>query len=364
MFLFTDSKTRNALSIFVMYERILDLNNLYDAFSKCKKNVDWKHSVQKYEANVLSNINSLRKQLENGTYKQKPFSEFTINERGKTRNIKALHISDRVLQRALCDDILIPELKKYLIYDNGASIKGKGIDFTRKRLKVHLMKYYRKHGNKGYVLKIDFSKYFDSIDHDILIKFLEDKIKDKKVIDLMKYLVGTFGEKGCGIGSQISQVAGIYYLNFLDQFCKTVRQCKYYGRYMDDIYIISDSKIFLKTICTEISYISWLLKLKLNEKKTQIIKLENGFFFLNMKYRISESGKISVIPAKKTITRERRKLKKLAPRLSEKEFTERYKSWRGNISKYNSHNSVLRMDALYKTLKEQHYGKRRIRNEA
>lgn len=347
-----------------MYEKLLDLNNLYSAFEKCKKNVGWKYSVQKYEANVLSNINTLRKQLGNGTYRQKPFSEFTINERGKTRHIKALHISDRVLQRALCDNVLIPSLKKYLIYDNGASIKGKGIDFTRNRLKVHLQKYYRKHGNKGYVLKIDFSKYFDNINHDILIKMLEKRIKDKKVIDLMKYLVGTFGEKGCGIGSQISQVAGIYYLNILDQFCKTVKGCKYYARYMDDVYIISGSKPFLKNLLSEIKSLTEKLGLKLNEKKTQIVKLENGFVFLNMKYRLLESGKIKVIPSKKTFTRERRKLKRLAPKLTEKEFTERYKSWRGNITKFNSHKSVLKMDALYKNLKEQHYGKRRTGNEA
>lgn len=347
-----------------MYEKLLDLNNLYSAFEKCKKNVGWKYSVQKYEANVLSNINQLKNQLQNGTYKQKSFSEFTICERGKTRKIKALHISDRVLQRALCDEVLIPELKKYLIYDNGASIKGKGIDFTRNRLKVHLQKYYRKHGNKGYVLKIDFSKYFDSINHDVLMKQLEEKISDKKVIDLMKYLVGTFGEKGLGIGSQISQVVGIYYLNVLDQFCKTVKGCKYYARYMDDVYIISESKAFLKNLFIEIKSLIMKLGLKINEKKTQIVKLENGFTFLNMKYKISKSGKIKVIPSKKTFIRERRKLKKLCLILNKNEFLQNYKSWRGNITKYNSYKSVLKMDALYKNLKEVHYGKRRIRNEA
>lgn len=347
-----------------MYEKLLDLNNLYDAFAKCRRNVGWKHSVQSYEANILSNINALRKSLENGTYRQKTFSQFTINERGKTRHIKALHISDRVLQRALCDNILIPSLEKYLIYDNGASIKGKGIDFTRKRLKVHLMKYYRKHGNKGYVLKIDFSKYFDSIDHEVLMKSLEKKINDRKATDLMRYLVGTFGNKGCGIGSQISQVAGIFYLNPLDQFCKTVRQCRFYGRYMDDVYVISGEKDFLRSLLSEIRVLSGKLGLKLNEKKTQISRLENGFVFLNMKYRLSESGKITVIPAKKTITRERRKLKKLALKLPEKEFRECYKSWRGNITKHNAYNSVIRLDALYKSLMEKHYGKRRNRNKA
>ena len=139
-----------------LFDRLTDLDNLYNSFMNCKKGVDWKESVQRYESNLLQNINTLRKALLDGTYRQKAFYEFDINERGKPRHIKSMHISDRVLQRALCDYVLNPVLFKNLIYDNGASVKGKGIEFSRKRLKVHLQRYYRKHGNKGWVLKIDF----------------------------------------------------------------------------------------------------------------------------------------------------------------------------------------------------------------
>ena len=166
-----------------LYNRLLDMNNLYNAFMNCKQGVDWKESVQRYEANVLHNISTLKQQLENKTYRQKVFFEFDISERGKKRHIKSMHISDRVLQRALCDYVLNPELFKYLIYDNGASVKGKGIEFSRKRLKVHLQRYFRKYGNKGYVLKIDFSKYFDNIPHDILmqkIAELQERVRNIK----------------------------------------------------------------------------------------------------------------------------------------------------------------------------------------
>ena len=65
-------------------------------------------------------------------------------------------------------------MRKYLIYDNSASIKGKGIDFARKRLLVHLRKYYHQHGsNDGYILLIDFSKYYDNIQHEKLIEQFE-----------------------------------------------------------------------------------------------------------------------------------------------------------------------------------------------
>lgn len=339
-----------------LYDKLTDLNNLYNSFMKCKSGVNWKASVQRYEANLLPNIYELQQSLLNETYKQKPFFEFQIFERGKTRNIKSMHISDRVLQRALCDYVLNPILFKSLIYDNGASVKGKGIDFSRRRLKTHLQKYYRKYGNKGYVLKIDFSKYFDSIPHEILIKKIAEKIKDEKVLNLTSYLISTFGgDKGCGIGSQLSQTAGIFYPTELDTFCKTVKGCKYYGRYMDDTYIIYPDKEFLKTLLVEYIEIASRLGIRINSKKTQIMKLEKGFIFLQMKYRITESGKIIIIPVRQSFTRERRKLKSFLHLYRQKRITKpkilmQYKSWRGNICRYNSYKNVRATDRLYNSL--------------
>lgn len=339
-----------------LFNRLLDLNNLYESFMNCKDGVDWKESVQRYEANVLSNIYILKKSLETETYRQKPFYEFDISERGKKRHIKSMHISDRVLQRALCDYVLNPELFKALIYDNGASVKGKGIEFSRKRLKVHLQRYYRKYGNRGYVLKIDFSKYFDNIPHDILCAKIAEKIQDEKVMKLTNYLVNLFdGDKGVGIGSQLSQTAGIFYPTELDNYCKIVKGCKFYGRYMDDTYIIHPDKEFLKELYVEYQKIALKLGIIINQKKTQIIKLEKGFSFLQMRYVISETGKISVIPVHKSIVRERRKLKKLQKIYFKKQITkeqiqEQYKSWKGNLARYNAYKSIQKMDALYNNL--------------
>ena len=340
-----------------MYERLLDLNNLHNSFLACKKSVGWKSSVQNYEANELFNLNRLRKALAEQTYRQKPFFEFTINERGKTRHIKSLHISDRVLQRALCDYVLFPAVKPYLVYDNGASVKGKGVEFTRKRLKAHLRRFHQKHGKDGYVLTIDFSKYFDNIRHDRLIGMLSEKIKDERTMTLVKHLVGTFGSsgKGVGIGSQISQVAGILYPTEIDNYCKTVRQCRFYGRYMDDTYIIDTSKERLKSVLDGIRRICGKLGIVINEKKTQVQRLKDGFVFLKMRYLFSPTGKIIVIPCRKTITRERQKLRKLSAtmrqgKITKAEIAEQYRSWRGNMKRFNAHRSVRSTDALYKSL--------------
>lgn len=337
------------------FEILTDLDNLYDSFIKCRKGTDWKASVQYFEANALKNIRQLKEALENGTYEQRPFFEFNLNERGKTRHIKAMNIADRVVQRTLCDKVLNPILFKYLAYDNAASVKGKGIKFSRDRLKVHLQRYFRKYGNTGYVLLIDFSKYFDNISHDILLQKIKEKIDDEKIIKLTEYLLSTFGNKGVGIGSQLSQTAGIFYPTELDNFCKIVKGCKYYGRYMDDTYIIHKDKNFLRELLTEYKKIAQKLGIKINSKKTQIVKLEKGFLFLKMRYVLKPSGKILVIPARCSIIRERRKLKKLRGLVDGRCMTkaqarEQYKSWRGNIVKFNAYLSIRKTDALYKEL--------------
>ena len=330
------------------------MNVLYDAFLKCKKNVDWKCSVQKYEANVLSNLNHLRKSLVDNTYKVSPYVEFDINERGKMRHIKSPTFTDRILQRALCDYILEPSLYKYLIYDNGASIKGKGVEFSRKRLVKHLIEYFKEYGNDGYILVCDFRDFFGSIPHDKLIESLEKHIEDKKVISLLKQIIYSFNSngKGLGIGSQISQICGVYYPTPLDNYCKIVKQCKYYVRHMDDFYIIHNDKTFLQDLLLDIEKISSDLGLKLNKKKTQIYRIDKGFIFLKQFIFITDSGKIVQKPYKKNVVCERRKLKSFKiknnnGKMKTIEIKNIYKSWRGSIKKYNSYHIIKNMDKLY-----------------
>lgn len=338
----------------VNYDTLTDLNLLYDAFRKSKMGVDWKCSIQKYEANVLPEIMKLRRDLLNGKYKQKAFFEFDISERGKHRHIKSLHISDRVLQRALCDHVLIPVFYKKLIYDNGASVRGKGIEFTRERLVAHLQKYYRKHGNKGYVLLVDFSKFFDSIPHDKLMEMIRENISDERLIKLLEDIICTFDEgdkRSLGIGSQVSQIFGIYYPTRIDTYIKVVKGCKYYGRYMDDLYVIHEDKAFLKELLEDIKRLSDEMGLKVNIKKTQICRIDKGFRFLKLYHFVTNTGKIVRKPCKKNITRERRKLKRMHKNgVMFDDVLESYKSWRGNMLKYNSYKSIMSMDELFNWL--------------
>lgn len=90
----------------------------------------------------------MQRDLANMEYEFLPTINFTLHERGKLRRITGEQVQDRIVKHALCDEVLNPLIEPHLIYDNGASIVGKGIDFTRRRLLTHLRKYYAQHGSK------------------------------------------------------------------------------------------------------------------------------------------------------------------------------------------------------------------------
>jgi hypothetical protein len=349
-------KRQEKLSQYDDFNRVADVDNLYSSFKDSMKGVAWKESVQRYEANALHNITDTRRKLLSGESVQSGFMEFTLRERGKVRHIKSVHISERIVQKCLCEQVLVPILSNGLIYDNGASIKKKGVSFATKRFIAHLSKFYKHNNNspEGYCLSIDFSKFFDSIDHEILFEMLEKEIKDRRVIELTKSFITVFGDgKSLGLGSQVSQISAIYFPSKLDHFIKDMKGEKYYGRYMDDLYIIHHDKEHLEQLLNEIETVCGTLKITINKKKTRIVKLSQGIEFLKGKYVLLASGKILRRPCKDSTKRMRRKLKKFKPlidsgRMKFPDLRSAYQSWRGNFKKrFNAYYRVRFMDKLY-----------------
>lgn len=110
------------------YEEIVcDANNLYRAYKASVKTSKWKETTQKFMMNFLRYIFSIQDDLINRTLQNGPTQEFTLFERGRVRPITSIQIRDRIIRHVLCDEILLPEVKKHIIYDNCASIKGRGI---------------------------------------------------------------------------------------------------------------------------------------------------------------------------------------------------------------------------------------------
>ena len=342
-------------------EQLTELQNLNECAWECTRQSRWKESTQRYLSDMLQKNLELREEILSGQYRVKPTIDFTLNERGHIRQIEAPVVRDRIVQKSLMKHVLTPSLVPYLIYDNFASLKDRGTSFARKRFEIMLHRYIQKHGTDGYILLIDVKKYFNNIDHEVLKRLIAPRLRNEPedMMQLIHYIIDTSSKtnKGLNLGSECPQIFAIYYLNPIDQFVKIVKSIKYYGRYMDDIFVISDSKEALKTLLGEIEEKLAELLLEVNHHKTHIVKLTHGFTWLQVKYIIRPTGKIVKAMSHNKIVRERRRLKAFRRmfdrgQMTETEIYDAYQSWRGTV--IIDHNacerSIRAMDKLYSNL--------------
>ena len=338
------------------YDKAISIDELTKSFYKCKKGVSWKSSVQNFETSLFQNVYELHNKMEKGLNISKGYVEFTICERGKTRRIQACHISERVVQKSFAENCLEPVLNRTLIKNNCASQKGKGTSKALEYFENDLRKAYRKYGRDFYVLQGDFSNYFASIPHDKLINQLDNYFFDNRIKNYDRKVINTFYEKdeciGLGLGSQVCQNFAIFYANKLDHYLEQFGDC---GRFNDDFYIIVHTKEEAKEILKNIKKIVDELGLKLNMKKTQIIKATHVITYLKTRFNIMETGKIIKRPYRKNITRERKKLKKLKAKLHRGELCfedilTSYNSWKGSLKNKRCYTTIKNMDKLFNDL--------------
>lgn len=328
-------KRRESNKEFDNFHNVIKMQNYYAALRKCKRGVSWKGTVQAYCQNAITEIDCVVKSIETGELpKLHNINKIELYERGKRRIITPINIKDRMTQRVLCDYSLAPVLQRNLIYDNGASMAGKGVEFTRQRLNRHLKEVIKEYGSEFYALTFDFKSYFDNIPHKTCYNVLKDNFQDKYIIGLTMAIIKSYQEpfiqkeeneayreemlyklkhnqlRGICLGSQISQVMALAVPNKLDHFIKDVNGVRHYIRYMDDGIILSDNKDFLRRLYTEMKVVAESLGLKFNEKKTKIVKMSKGFVFMKVKYFITKSGKIVRTLTRPGIVRMRKKLKK------------------------------------------------------
>ena len=371
--------------------RVSDMNVLYDAFRASMKSSAWKREPQRFEADFLSEIVSLKDDLDDRTYTTSPRNVFVTHERGKARLIHGGRMRDRVVRHALCDNILNPTFGRYIIFNNCASQHGKGVDFARKLFERDLHNFWlERRTNDGYVCFVDFSKFYDNIRHDV-VKDAVCKRVDEHTGWLFSSIIDTFrvdvsymdeaeystcidkkfnsieyyesvpdhlktGErfmaKSVDIGDQISQSIGVYFPTPIDNYITIVRGHRRAGRYMDDIYIIHHDLEYLKETLKGVYEQAGRLGLYINEKKTHICKLSSKFTYLQMRYQLTDTGKVIRRVKPETVTRERRKLKKYKKLLDNKEASydnikQSYKSWMGKYAPILSKKQRNNIKKLY-----------------
>lgn len=279
------------------FEEIFSFENLYEAHKQCRKSKQHKGEVIRFEINLAKNIIKINQELCLKKFKFDDYKVFRIFE-PKERIIEAPSYKNRVIIRCFCDNVLKNKIEKKLIYDNVACRKNKGTSFGIKRLKIFLNKEFLKQKNNDiYFLKCDIKKYFNSIDHEILINLLKKINFSEDEMWFIKKLIKEQPNQmkiGLPLGNQSSQWFALFYLNSIDRFIKEKLRIKNYIRYMDDMILICRDKKYLQFCKREIQQkLKNVLNLELNQK-TQIGKVSNGIDFLGYNITLTESGKIII----------------------------------------------------------------------
>lgn len=340
-------------------EELFTLEHLNEAFYKLAEASYWKEQTQRYHANLLLNNIKLQEEILSGKYKVRPTTDFKVSERGRIRDISAPALRDAIVQKVINRYILVPQLSKYFIYDNYASIEKRGTSRARKRVKVMLRRHINQYNDTGYIIQIDVKNFFGSIDHDILKHMLDGVLDiDTDIKQLLFYLIdhSSNSNVGLNLGAEIPQTLSGFYLSELDNYIKTVLGIKFYARYADDIIICVPTKEEARTILESIKIKLHDKRLVISDKKTRIVKLSHGFTYLKIKYFI-DNGKIITCPVHSKVQRERRRLRKYRKLykngiISKDEAYVAYDSWRCNIVKECNHmdKTLDSIDKLAKNL--------------
>jgi len=305
-----------------VYDLIFSMENLYMAYEDAASGRRYNKDVLLYSQDTWSQLRELREKILAGEYEIERYYIFYVYE-PKKRMIMSIGFEHRIVQWAIYR-VLNPILVKGYIDDSYGCIPGRGALGAMQCLQGWV-EYVSRKENEWFYLKLDISKYFYRISHRVLKKILRKKIKDERLLEVLFGVIDCkhtpFGlppgkgpgevpleerlyDVGMPIGNLLSQMFANIYLDALDQFCKRTLGIKFYVRYMDDIIILSDSKIQLREWKDRIAvFLETELELMLNNK-TCIRPISQGIEFVG--YRIWSNR---VVLRKSTTLKIKRNLK-------------------------------------------------------
>lgn len=334
---------------------VTDYENLYRAYKKAKRNKPFNGSCARFQNMSLEGLHLLKEQLENQTYKMSNYNEFKIYE-PKERVIKSCSFKDKVVQHVFSDNILHPQLGNEFIKCNYAGQIGKGTHYGMDCLKEHMLKFYEMHGTDGCILNCDITKFFYQIDHEILKDIVDYHFQDDYSVWLNHLFIDSTDGMGLPLGNQVAQIYALLMLNGLEHFITGELGIQFYGRYMDDFYLIHHDKNYLQWCLEHITEFVNSLGLSLNGK-TQMCPFKNGIKFLGFHHYVTKDGEY----IRKISGDNKRKIRKKLKRwsvlvkngiMTEKKFYEKYNAWKNHASHGNCIKLCHSMDLYVKELLE------------
>ena len=238
--------------------------------------------VQEFSLSLMDNIIQLHQDLAHHTYNHGPYQAFRIND-PKPRQIHKSSVRDRLLHHAIYR-VLYPFFDRVFTSDSFSCRNRKGTHKALNRFRSFSYKVSKHNTKTCWVLKCDIKKFFENIDHEILLTILKRYIFDEDILRLLEKIIYSFSSapgRGLPLGNLTSQLFVNIYMNVFDQWMKHHMKAKYYIRYADDFVILSNDKSWLEELLPKISdFLSENLRLEIHPNKVFIKTLASGVDFL------------------------------------------------------------------------------------
>ena len=180
-----------------LWHELCSYENLFLAYRKARKGKTLLHYVRDFETNLRQNLLLLRTEFQFHCYAPHPLVHFIVKD-PKTRKISKSAFRDRIVHHALCN-IIEPIFEKTFIHDSFANRKGKGTLSAIRRFDAFKGKVSKNNTLPCYVLKADIRKYFGTVDHETLLSTLHKRIKDPRILWLIKKIFSNYRAGGGAI---------------------------------------------------------------------------------------------------------------------------------------------------------------------
>lgn len=370
------SLKQNNQNALITFEEIFSVTNLSKATHACLRGKQGKKPVADCIFRFADFIIKIQAELASGKYKMFPYKTFYIYD-PKFRMISAPTFADRVVQMALCTNLVYRLIADKLNPAACACIIGKGTDYARNIVKNYYLKHSAEELKNQYYLKLDIAKFYDNIAHSLVLNNTKEILKDHpECFEIIKTILSSYNkemqikqenefrqkkkltkieptsficdniplnEKGLPLGNQVSQLLANLILTPLDNFIKQTLRVKHYVRYMDDLLIFGETKNKLKSHLKRLNNFIKTLHLSFNQK-TRLAPMANGISYLGYTYfidrRKSDNQPILKIKLRRsTVLRARKKIEKeiLLFKSGKTDYLHAY-------SVYNAYRSILKKE--------------------
>lgn len=321
-----------------MIDKILDPDNFAIAYNRASNGRRGSAGYLTFKEHDAAWLALLRKRISEKTYSPGAPRTFWVYE-PKPRPITALPFRDRIVQHALVA-IIGPIFEVGMMPQSYGCRVGKGVHSGTVQTQAMIRRLH-KSGRPVYALKTDFSKYFYSIDREVLWRRILAKISCRHTLWLIEQFTPRTG-RGLPIGNLTSQLWANVYGTAVDRFIAQTLRISNFVRYMDDVVVLHNSRAVLETVHDFLECFC-LNTLRLEFSHWSIMPVERGVNFLG--YRIFKDYKLlrrdSVISAK-------RRIRKLTKARDQEALNRFLGSWLGHAQWGDSHNLIRHLAKLKK----------------